>query len=164
MSIYSRTKDFKRKTNVTFTHMYLENCQNCGKTYIPKRRGVQKYCTTSCRSRAYQLRKSAGLKKPSIPSENRTNEVKNESPSATINAASIMNAFIAAFGYDAIKGLLTPAGSKTVTRNDLDKLIEKIDQRYIPIRNVPMRSDGTYAFCDKKTESLVYLKVKKNGI
>ena len=142
--------------------MYLYNCKNCQKPYIPKRRGVQKYCSDSCRSRAYQLRKNLGLKKPTNQTDNKTDGVKNES-SSTINAASIMNAFIAAFGYDAIKGLLTPAGSKSVTRNDLNKLIDKIDQRYIPLRNVPMRDDGTYAFCDKKTESLVYLKIKQNG-
>lgn len=140
------------------------NCKHCEKLYIPKRYGAQKYCSDSCRSRAYQLRKSVGLKKPSIQSKDKTEEVKNETSPTTINAASIMNAFIAAFGYDAIKGLLTPAGSKSVTRNDLNKLIEKIDQRYIPLRNIPMKNDGTYAFCDKKTESLVYLKIKQNGI
>lgn len=143
--------------------MYQDICKNCSKLYIPKRRGAQKYCSDSCRSRAYQKRKSTGLKKPADLTTKKSEEVKNES-SSTINAASIMNAFIAAFGYDAIKGLLTPAGSKPVTRNDLNKLIEKIDQRYIPLRNIPMKNDGTYAFCDKKTEALVYLKIKQNGI
>ncbi len=162
MNTYLRTKDFNRKTNDKLTLMYKYICKNCRKSYVPRRRGAQKYCSNSCRSRAYQIRKGAGLKKPLI--QNQSDKENTQQSNNTINPASITNAMIGAFGYDAIKGLLTPSGSKSVTRKDLQVLIEKLDQRYIPLRNIPLRNDGTYAFCDKKTESLVYLKIKQNGI
>ena len=33
---------------------YTYNCEYCGKNYIPKRRGKQKFCSASCRTRYWQ--------------------------------------------------------------------------------------------------------------
>ena len=39
------------------THQYI--CNYCQKEFVPTRRRVQKYCSDSCRSGAFNLRKQA---------------------------------------------------------------------------------------------------------
>ena len=44
------------ETNVRITEKYKYKCDYCSKKYKPKRRRAQKYCSNSCRSKAYRKR------------------------------------------------------------------------------------------------------------
>ena len=46
-----------RRGKVRYRYVALERCQQCGADYVPTRRGVQKYCGDSCRSKACRERK-----------------------------------------------------------------------------------------------------------
>ena len=41
-------------------------CNYCQQNFVPKRRRVQKYCSNSCRSSAYQLRKGNKIDLPIV--------------------------------------------------------------------------------------------------
>ena len=43
---------------------YLYTCKYCGKQYKPNRRKKQKYCTNSCRVRAFVLKNEKRLNLP----------------------------------------------------------------------------------------------------
>lgn len=68
MTIYLIIHCINRQSNAKITNMenYLYTCQYCSKSYKPKRRKKQKYCSNSCRTRAFAIRKNAGLNLPSI--------------------------------------------------------------------------------------------------
>jgi hypothetical protein len=56
-------------------HLYI--CQYCSKEYKPNRRQKQKYCSNSCRRRAFTIRKFKGVNKPAQENKN-AQEKKNE--------------------------------------------------------------------------------------
>ena len=137
-------------------HLYI--CQYCGKEYEPKRRHKQKFCRASCRVNAFNQKKKLTKNDDTI-SKTKDKIQSNQS----INMAGIGNAAIANVAYDLTKGLFTSKENKPVTKKDFDELISKIDQRYFPVRNAPAKNNGTYAFYDRKTETVTYLPVKQNG-
>jgi len=138
------------------------NCKHCNKLYIPRRYGAQKYCSNSCRSRAFQLRKAATIKE--IKKDNRSESPDKQLQQSKINIADISNAALGVAAYDLGKRVFTPSDKQPATRKDLNELIQKLEERYHPVHNAPKRNDGTFAFYDKQTKEVIYLKVKQNGI
>ena len=135
---------------------YLYNCNYCGKDYIPKRRNKQKYCCNSCRVNAYNQRKKIKKEIEKLGSDNHES-----SKGDSINMAGIGNATIGTAAYDLGKRIFTPSEKKPVTQKDLSELIERLEERFHPVHNAPKRNDGTYAFYDKKTKEVKYLKLKQ---
>lgn len=66
-------------------HLYI--CQYCSKEYKPNRRQKQKYCSNSCRTRAFAIRKLKGLNLPSAENKNAQ-----EKKSETMSWAGVGNA------------------------------------------------------------------------
>ncbi|MDN3665793.1 hypothetical protein ACFFU1_18295 [Algibacter miyuki] len=133
-----------------------EVCLHCGDEYIPKRRGAQKFCTNSCRSRHWQTKQS-----------NKTNEVvlskvENtvEKQGAKVEAMSFAGVGNAAAGVavvDGLKSLLTAKENKAATKKDIQELKTLIIGRFLPINNISIDSMGRCPFYDVETGSVVYM-------
>lgn len=135
---------------------YTYTCDYCSKEYVPRRRKVQKYCSSTCRVKAHfqknkklKLKTETGLSKPES-SEKHTND--------TINLAGIGNAAIANVATETLKSLFTSEDNKPLTKGDFKKLMTQFRNRYEKINNMPGRADGTQAYFDRKEKKIVYLK------
>ena len=132
---------------------YLYNCQYCGKEYKPNRRKKQKYCSNSCRTRAFVIRNRQGLSLP-------LKEVKKEKANKIekMSLAGIGNAAAGSLAINALTNLLTSEANKPATKKDIDNLLNKLKQRYYPILNFPDRQDGAKPYYDIETRNYVYIK------
>ncbi len=134
---------------------YLYRCQYCGKDYKPNRRKKQKYCSNSCRTRAFVTKNSIGLsivKKDSKKKE----PLKVEK----MSLAGVGNAAAGALAIQLATNLFTSEENKPATKKDLQNLIASLKQRYYPIMNIPITQDGSKAYYDMETKNIVYLKSK----
>lgn len=120
----------KRQTNVNFTQMetYTYVCNYCKKEYIPSRRGIQKFCSNSCRTRSHQIKKqnANGLSK-------NTNLAKLKPLPKTkidqISAVGVGNAALGSALVDFGKHIFTPEHQKAATKGDIKNLENKIVKR-----------------------------------
>lgn len=132
---------------------YLYTCQYCGKEYKPNRRQQQKYCSNSCRTRAFVIRKIQGLNLPSTESKN-TEEKKSE----TMSWAGVGNAAAGTIAVNLAASIFTKEENKPATKKDIKEVKNLLMTRYHSIKNGPIRVDGTRPFYDLQTQSIVYLK------
>lgn len=132
---------------------YLYRCQYCGKDYKPNRRKKQKYCSNSCRTRAFVIRNTNGL---SLVKK----DIKEKEPTKIekMSMAGVGNAAVGTLAVKAITSLLTPEENKPATKKDLQNLVASIKQRYHPILNAAANHDGSKAYYDMETKNIVYLK------
>ncbi len=132
---------------------YLYTCHYCGKDYKPNRRHKQRYCSNSCRVNAFNQRKKNSLTEPkngpSLPKKEEKNEQK-------ISMAGIGNAAIANVATDFVKTIFIKEENKPATKGDLSCILSKIQSRFMPVSNIPNRSDGARPFYDSGTESIVF--------
>ncbi|MFL1013226.1 hypothetical protein [Flavisericum labens] len=135
-------------------------CTYCFKEFEPKRRRVQKYCSNSCRNKAYHARKT----KPSTPAlTNDKLPAVNEKPEnitkkETMKFTGVGETVVGMVAYEAGKALLTPIQSKSATKKDIQELKAFISgTRYLPIKNMPNDNFGRRPFYDVETEEVVYI-------
>ena len=132
---------------------YHYTCLYCGKTYIPKRRKKQKYCSNSCRTRAFQIRNpKLGSTVPQVEKKSEPVKIEKMSLSGVANAA----AGVATVKL--IESIFTSDENKHATKKDIRELKELFISRYLPILNVPPNNLGEYPFVDLQLKHLVYLK------
>ena len=128
-------------------HSYT--CHNCGKDYIPKRRIVQKYCSNSCRTRAFMLRNpKTGLSTPAVK----------EKYSTKIDRMSLAGVGNAAAGTAIVKiaeNYLFPQ-NRPATKGDIKNLEAKISKRYYPVKNLPQNEFGKNPYFDTIQCDVVY--------
>ena len=93
-------------------HLYI--CNYCGKEYIPKKRGTQKFCKTSCRVNSHKLKKKLeNIPAPQLPNpENNTGNSYEE----TVNAAGIINSAIGTGLANGVKAVFTSSENKPATK------------------------------------------------
>lgn len=132
------------------------NCHYCGKSYVPRRRYVQRYCSTSCRVNAHKRRTKPSNTKSekglSLPQDKAENKEK-------INMAGIGNAAIANIATDLAKNIFTREENKPATKGDIQALMNyQSKERYLPVHNAANRNDGTTAYYDTISKQVVYLK------
>lgn len=135
-------------------------CDYCHNEFEPTRRRVQKYCSNTCRSKAYHYRKTASNTLPS-------SQLKNDNISATtappqpksesISAAGIGNAAAGNILADGLKALLTSSENKPATKKDIADLKALFTNRYLPINNLAKNQFGQSPFYDMDTKNVVYL-------
>lgn len=132
---------------------YLYRCQYCGKEYKPNRRKKQKFCSNSCRTRAFVTKNSTGF---SIVKK----EVEKKEPLKIekMSLAGVGNAAVGTFAVNALTHILTSEENKPATKKDIKNLIGSLNQRYHPVLNIQIRQDGLKPFYDMATKSIVYLK------
>lgn len=134
-------------------------CQYCCAEFIPKRRRVQKYCSDSCRSSAYQLRKKT---QTDVIPLNHLNAV-TESVAKTKDEISVAKIASAAAGNliaDGAKAIFTSKENKPATKGDIDELLQKLKgKRYYLINNLEYTENG-YPYFDIENNEVVYYKYK----
>lgn len=132
---------------------YLYKCQYCGKEYKPNRRQKQKYCSNSCRTRAFVIRKLKGLNLPSTDNKNTV-----EKKSETMSWSGVGNAAVGTLAVNFATVLMTKEENKPATKKDIKEIKNLLSTQYYPIKNYPIRFDGAKPYYDVQTQSIVYLK------
>ena len=132
---------------------YLYTCKYCGKQYKPNRRKKQKYCTNSCRVRAFVLKNEKRLNLP-------TKEFQEPKPIQVekMSIAGVGNAAVGTLAVNLATSLFTSEENKPATKKDLKNLALSLKQRYHPILNMDLRLDGAKPFYDSETKHFIYIK------
>ena len=129
---------------------YKYRCHYCQKKYVPTRRYVQKYCSSSCRVKAHYHRNKETTT-AIAPKNNKPAKVDK------MSLAGVGNAAVGNLTADLIKTILTRDEHKPATRADIRSLSEKI-KRFHRIKNLAPRHDGGIPYFDMETKKLVYFK------
>lgn len=143
--------------------MRCYSCQYCFKDFEPTRRRVQKYCSNTCRSKAFHARKTSD--KISLDPIQKDNSIKvpklisplSKTKIESMSLAGMGNAAAGNLAADAVKSIFTPIDNKPATKGDLKKLTEKLINRYHIISNMPQRYDGALPYFDMETGQVIYL-------
>lgn len=145
--------------------MKLYTCEYCYKAFEPRRRRVQKYCSNTCRSKAFHAKKN-NKNKPVLKNNIlKDSNIENTPPSTKIDSMSISGVGNAAAGNliaSGLKSFLTPNQNKPATKGDIDNLISLFNKRYLPIENIAVNQFGQFPFYDVQTKSVVYLNLNNN--
>ena len=131
---------------------YSYTCHNCGRDYIPKRRVVQKYCSNSCRTRAFMLRNSkTGLSVPDI-------KKKEPTKIETMSLAGVGNTVAGVAIVKLAENLFISESNKPATKRDIKNLEAKIIKRYYPVKNMSLNLNGLKPYFDLESCLVVYFK------
>jgi len=96
---------------------YFYTCKYCGKQYKPNRRKKQKYCTNSCRVRAFVLKNEIRLNLPSKEiQEKKSIQVEK------MSMAGVGNAAVGTLAVNLATSLFTSEENKPATKKDLKNL------------------------------------------
>ena len=134
-------------------------CEYCYIEYIPKRRGVQKYCSNSCRSNACRVRNSNINKIETI------SVMDNKLPNKSIeqmSAVGVGNATVGVILANTLKTVFTKEDDKPVTKGDIKVIIEKLKGRYHLVNNMMPLENGHYPYFDLEKNIIVYLNAHNN--
>jgi len=146
----------------------IEKCLHCNGEYIPNRRGAQKFCTNSCRSRYWYLRqnkkeevttkadpttyKPFSRKLDSI--DKSVKDCSDNQQKKGMGMAGAGESFLGAATANLVTHLLTDPA----TKNDINELKTIIKgARYFPVNNMDPNEYGEYPFYDIETGNVVYL-------
>lgn len=143
--------------------MKYYTCEYCYKEFEPKRRRVQKYCSNTCRSKAFHARKTSSkslTKNLKLDNSIKVPEIITP-PSKTkiesISFAGISNATFGSLAASSIKSAFTSENKKAATKGDLKAYTNAILGRYHLVKNIPRRqSDGAMPYYDMETNEVVY--------
>jgi len=134
-------------------------CKYCYKEFEPKRRRVQKYCSDTCRSKAYHFRKTKEAQLSTNKSTGLAAPKDMPTPSKEkMSLAGVGNAALGNFAADSLKSLFTKESNKPATKGDLAQLLEKLNGRYHLITNMVPDPFGKLPYFDMVEGVLVYLK------
>jgi hypothetical protein len=136
-----------------------EICMHCGVDYVPTRRGVQIFCSNSCRSRYWYLKQNrnngASLDKKK---NEQVTEVVVQEKTEKMSLAGIGNATVGVVAADFIKTVFTKDENKPATKKDIQDLKSMINGgRYLRVNNAKNDALGRKAFFDVETGYVVYL-------
>ena len=129
-------------------------CQYCKKEFIPKRRRVQKFCSSSCRVSSHRLHKSSTVQQKQQEVSERID--KKDKIGIHQIGASTLGTMTGKFVYDK----LTPLKNRAATKGDLQLLLSELKQteRYYEVKNLPGRIDGAKPFFDIIEREVIYIK------
>jgi hypothetical protein len=134
-------------------------CDYCFTEYIPRRRGAQKYCSSSCRSRACQLRKANRTKTDALVPEAKA--ISNPQ-TKQMTLAGVGESAAGALAANLIIDLFTKEPNKAATKGDLKLLIETLKARYHLVKNMDRDQYGRYPYFDLVENIVVYRSVLPN--
>lgn len=146
-------------------------CKYCFEQFVPTRRFVQKYCSDSCRSKAYHHRKKNQdhTHQENGLIENASNELKfdvtdtavSTKPSKikveNLSAAGVGNAALGALAADGLKALFTNEADKALTKGDIRKIVAEIKGRHHLVLNANPMPDGRKPYFNIETGNVEYL-------
>ena len=135
-------------------HLYI--CDYCRKEYVPTRRGVQRFCKASCRTRSHQvkneLRLTSTIKKAVKKKKKKSKKIKVEK----MSFAGVGNAAIGTLTVDTIGKILTKKENKPASKKDIDNLVERLNGRFHKVGNLPLNKYGQQPYFDLLINSIVY--------
>jgi hypothetical protein len=132
---------------------YHYKCQYCGKDYKPNRRKKQKYCSNSCRTRAFQIKNpKLGLTTPNV--ENKPEPFKVDK----MSFAGVGNTIAGVAVVKLAETLFTTEDNKPATKKDFKEIKELLVKRYHQILNMNLDAFGKVPYYDIETKKIVYLK------
>ncbi|WP_250434738.1 hypothetical protein [Hanstruepera flava] len=145
-------------------------CKFCFEQFVPTRRVVQKYCSNSCRSKAYHHRKKNQdqTKQENGLLQNVSNELKFDTTDTAVStkptkikveklsAAGVGNATLGSLAADGLKALVTKEADKALTKGDIRKIVAEIKGRYHLVLNADPLPDGRKPYFDMETCHVVY--------
>ena len=102
----------------------LYECYYCKKEYLPKKRGLQKFCSNSCRVRSHQLKNKKTNVAEVTKEKTKTEKTKIEQ----MSLAGVGNAAAAMLGFTIITDLMTKFENKQATKQDVIQLKLKLSQ------------------------------------
>ena len=143
---------------------YHYTCLYCGKTYKPNRRKKQKYCSNSCRTRAFQLRNpKLGS---TVPTVNKTTEPVKIDKMSSAGVKNVVLGTLIADGIEVLaKNIFVSDENKPATKKDIEMLKKALSKdRYKLMENLIPRPDGYRAYFDSFTNNLVYLPPYTNSL
>jgi hypothetical protein len=129
---------------------YRYNCNYCGVEYIPRRRHVQKYCSSTCRVNAFKLRSKEKQKLPAL------NKPEHQLEKDKMSWSGVGNSAAGTLAVKIATSLLTKEENKPATKGDIQKLLKGGISKTILIKNVPPRFDGARAYFDTLQQTLIY--------
>ncbi|MFC0604265.1 hypothetical protein [Winogradskyella pulchriflava] len=117
---------------------------------------MQKYCSNTCRSKAFHARKINALTTQTdqgiVPLDTPTPQQE------SLSLAGISNAAAGVLAVEGVKRLLTKEENKPATKKDLAQLVEKLSNRYHLIKNMNPNAQGAYPYFDLLEGKIVYLR------
>lgn len=150
---------------------YLYICKHCYKEFRPTRRGVQKFCSDSCRVGHHQCNtrmKQRILDSLIISSEStkaiekskkkkikKKKKKKEEGRSEGLSLVGIGNAAAGTAIAEAVINIFTPEHNKPATKGDLLNLANHLN-RYRIIENMESDIFGQKPYLDLETGKIVY--------
>ena len=157
------------KTNRT----HKEKCLHCGEQYIPSRKGAQKFCSASCRSRYWILnnKKNSTSAKISTTLEKTQNEKEKTNPTSVnkidkMSIAGIGNSFTGALAANVtariVKNAFKREDDYPATKGDVKKIIDLINSRYFQVHNVSFDEFGRIPYFDMATSKIVFYDESQN--
>lgn len=135
-------------------------CEYCHKEYIPKRRGVQKYCSNSCRSNACRVRnqeKTITSKTDSIIPLIESNQQKDQ-----MSLSGVGNATAGAILANTLKSAFTKEDNKPATKGDIKIMTEKLRGRYHLVKNMEPNLNGEQPYFDLQENIVIYFSTADN--
>ncbi len=132
-----------------------EICLHCNDDYIPTRRGVQKFCSKSCKSRYWYLKQN--YRKDVVKDSTEEKVEKQKAKVETMSLSGIGNAVVGTVVVEGVKHILTSPENKPATKKDIQDLRALIFGRYLPVNNTGKDSMGRSPFYDVETGDVVFL-------
>jgi len=138
-----------------------EICLYCGDDYLPKRRGVQKFCSNSCRSLNWKNKQPIKKSKIAVtlPDNGKLEAMRSPTLPEKMSLAGIGNAAVGAAALEITKNILTPTTNKPATKKDIQDLKIFLKSRYLLVNNIARDIHGSAAYFDVQTANVVYLKI-----
>lgn len=129
-------------------------CEYCYTEYIPKRRGVQKYCSNSCRSNACRVRNQNKL--ITTKSDTIIPTIEPVHKKEEMSIVGVGNAAAGVIIANTIKTVFTKEDNKPATKGDIKLLTEKLQRRYHLVKNMPPNLYGEYPHFDLQENIIIY--------
>ncbi|MUH34570.1 hypothetical protein D9O36_01840 [Zobellia amurskyensis] len=135
-----------------------EICSYCGGDFTPTRRGAQKFCSNSCRSRNWQSKQRDKNKNQALTKLNNEGlQIPKTTTGEKMSLAGVGNAATGVAVVELAKTILTSAENKPATKRDIQELKTLIKSQYLPIKNLGKDATGRTPYYDVLTGNLVYL-------
>lgn len=130
-------------------------CQYCKKEYVPKRRGVQKFCSPSCRVSDHRLKKANPTTKSITVQQKNKETVSGKVKVEQVSAAGVTNAVLGSAIVEVGKNIFIAEENKPATKADILKLAASL-KRYHKIKNLPPNLQGQVPYFDIEKGEVVY--------
>lgn len=134
---------------------YLYICEYCSNNFTPKRRGIQRFCRSSCRASAHNKNKKQSL---SVPASETKKDTNNSSKIEKMSWAGVGNAAAGTAVVNTVAHFLTKEENRPATKKDIKEIITALKQRYFVVKNMKANPDGSHPYFDIQTNNITFLK------